>query len=120
MSSFPRMLEFKQKTVPHPQLLRWREWLSKYSFTVQIVKGKDNAIADFLSRPQKQNTPLPLTLTVFDKPFPLIFMMTSSPPPIPFDVPPEAFNSYQRNYIFNMLLEYQFRIIQKYEDSCAF
>ena len=53
MSAFPKMLEFKQKIVPHPQLLRWKEWFSKYSFTIQTVKEKDNVIADFLSRPQK-------------------------------------------------------------------
>ena len=49
------MLEFKQKIVPHPQLLRWQEWFSKYSFTIQTVKGKDNVITNFLSQPQKQN-----------------------------------------------------------------
>ena len=83
-------------------------------------KGKDNMIADFLSRPQKKNIPLPLTLIIFDKPPPLIFMMTPSPPLIPFDVPTEAFNSHQMNYSFNMLLKYQSKIIQKYRDSCAF
>ena len=77
-------------------------------------------IAYFLSRPQKQNTSLPLTLTIFDKSLPLIFMMTSSLPPIPFDVPLEALNSHKRNYPVNMLLEYQSRIIQKYGDSCVF
>ncbi|KAG8489635.1 hypothetical protein CXB51_017679 [Gossypium anomalum] len=28
MSSFSQMLKFKQKTIPHPQLLRWAEWFS--------------------------------------------------------------------------------------------
>ena len=122
MSAFPRMLEFKQKTVPHPQLLHWQEWFSKYSFTIQTKTGKDNIVADFLSQPQKQNIPLPLTLTIFDKPLPLIFMMTPSlsPPSVIFGVQPEAFNSHQRNYSFNMLLKYQSRIVQKYGDSYAF
>ncbi|ESQ44801.1 hypothetical protein EUTSA_v10003399mg, partial [Eutrema salsugineum] len=31
MSSFPKMLQFKQKMVPHQQLLRWSEWFSKLS-----------------------------------------------------------------------------------------
>ncbi|KAA3470096.1 polyprotein [Gossypium australe] len=39
MSSFPQMLKFRQKIVLHPQLLRH-------------IKGKDNILADFLSRPK--------------------------------------------------------------------
>ncbi|KAA3479586.1 polyprotein [Gossypium australe] len=54
MSSFPQMLEFKQKTVPHPQLLRWAEWFSKYSFDVKHIKGKTNVLADLLTRPTKE------------------------------------------------------------------
>ena len=115
MSAFPRMLEFRQKTVPHTKLLRWQEWFSKYSFTVQTIKRKDNVIADFLSRPQKQNPPL--AFTVFDKSIPLLFMV--SPIPVPFDVPPKAFRSPQRNYSYNMLFKYQSRIIQQHGDSCT-
>ncbi|MBA0762904.1 hypothetical protein Gotri_012451 [Gossypium trilobum] len=51
MSSFPKMLKFKQKDIPHPQLLRWSEWFSKYSFDVKHIKGKTNVLADILSRP---------------------------------------------------------------------
>ena len=50
-SSFPKMLEFKGKTLPHPQLLRWKEWFSKYDFEVEHIKGEDNLIPDLLSRP---------------------------------------------------------------------
>ncbi|KAK9043368.1 hypothetical protein V6N11_071713 [Hibiscus sabdariffa] len=50
MSSFPQMLKFKQKTVPHPQLLRWAEWFSKFSFDCKHIKGKTNVLADLLTR----------------------------------------------------------------------
>ncbi|KAL4281917.1 hypothetical protein GQ457_03G000800 [Hibiscus cannabinus] len=52
MSSFPQMLRFKQKTVPHPQLLRWAEWFSKFSFDCKHIKGKTNVLADLLTRPK--------------------------------------------------------------------
>ncbi|MBA0640088.1 hypothetical protein Goklo_023061 [Gossypium klotzschianum] len=51
MFSFPKMLKFKQKEIPHPQLLRWSEWFSKYSFDVKHIKGKTNVLADILTRP---------------------------------------------------------------------
>ncbi|KAG8472716.1 hypothetical protein CXB51_034748 [Gossypium anomalum] len=54
MSSFPKMLKFKQKTVPHPQLLRWAQWFSEYSFDTKHIKGKENVLADFLSRPKPE------------------------------------------------------------------
>ncbi|CDP19016.1 unnamed protein product [Coffea canephora] len=50
MGSFPKMLHFKQKSVPHPQLLRWSAWFSQYSFDVKHIKGKKNIVADFFSR----------------------------------------------------------------------
>ena len=53
MASFPNMIRFKQRQIPHPQLLRWAEWFSKYSFEVIHLKGKNNVLADFLSRPRK-------------------------------------------------------------------
>lgn len=51
MTSFPKMLQFKQMMIPNPQLLRWSDWFSQWSFDVIHVKGKDNVIADFFSRP---------------------------------------------------------------------
>lgn len=51
MSSFPRMLEFKRKMLPQPQLLRWENWFSQWKFTVKHIKGTSNVLADFLSRP---------------------------------------------------------------------
>ncbi|KAK8512148.1 hypothetical protein V6N12_031876 [Hibiscus sabdariffa] len=56
MSSFPQMLKFKQKTVPHPQLLRGAEWFSKYSFECKHIKGKTNVLADLLTRPKPNKT----------------------------------------------------------------
>lgn len=54
MSSFLKKLKFKQKEVPHPQLLRWSEWFSKYSFDVKHIKEKTNVLADFLTRQPKK------------------------------------------------------------------
>ena len=50
MSSFPKMLQFKRKMLPHPQLLRWSNWFSQWSFQVKHIKGKNNLITDYLSR----------------------------------------------------------------------
>ncbi|KAK8535312.1 hypothetical protein V6N12_056834 [Hibiscus sabdariffa] len=58
MSSFPQMLKFKQKTVPHPQLLRWAEWFSKYSFECKHIKGITNVLADLLTRPNSNQIQL--------------------------------------------------------------
>nr|GEY79063.1 putative reverse transcriptase domain, viral movement protein [Tanacetum cinerariifolium] len=52
MSSFPRMLQFKKKMLPHAQLLRWSNWFSQWKFTVKHIKGTENVLADFLSRPK--------------------------------------------------------------------
>ncbi|PKI32407.1 hypothetical protein CRG98_047204, partial [Punica granatum] len=50
ISSFPKMLQFKQKQLPHPQLLRWAEWFYKFDFEVKHIKGKHNMLPNFLSR----------------------------------------------------------------------
>ena len=50
MSSFPKMLQFKRKMLLHPQLLRWSNWFSQWSFQVKHIKGKDNLITDYLSK----------------------------------------------------------------------
>nr|GEX45901.1 serine carboxypeptidase-like 13 isoform X1 [Tanacetum cinerariifolium] len=52
MSSFLRMLQFKRKMLPHAQLLRWSNWFSQWKFTVKHIKGTENVLADFLSRPK--------------------------------------------------------------------
>ncbi|KAK8494604.1 hypothetical protein V6N11_064766 [Hibiscus sabdariffa] len=56
MSSFPQMIKFKQKIIPNPQLLRWAEWFSKYSFDCKHIKGKTNVLADLLTRPKQNQT----------------------------------------------------------------
>ena len=67
MSSFPKMLQFKRKMLPHPQLLRWSNWFSQWSFQVKHIKGKDNLISDYLSRkpPVLNTTIIPPPLCVY-------------------------------------------------------
>ena len=67
MSSFPKMLQFKRKMLPHPQLLRWLNWFSQWSFQVKHIKGKDNLITDYLSRkpPALSTTIIPPPLCVY-------------------------------------------------------
>ena len=50
MPSFPKMLQFKRKMLPHPQLLRWSNWFSQWSFQVKHIKGKDNLITYYFFR----------------------------------------------------------------------
>jgi len=52
-SSFPKMLELKNKVPPSPQILRLKEWFSRYDFTVKYIKGNKNVIPDYLSRPKE-------------------------------------------------------------------
>ncbi|OMO64224.1 hypothetical protein COLO4_32095 [Corchorus olitorius] len=40
MAAFDQMLDVKKKTVPNPQLLRWSQWFTCYSFTTRHIKGK--------------------------------------------------------------------------------
>jgi hypothetical protein len=72
-SSFPKMLQFRRKILPHPQLLRLAEWFSKYTFTVEHIKRTKNLIPDMLTRPPKSQKLL----------LPLILMASSSNPPPP-------------------------------------
>ncbi|MBA0786987.1 hypothetical protein Gotri_026544, partial [Gossypium trilobum] len=90
MSSFPKMLQFKQKEVPHPQLLRWAKWFSKFTFDVVYIKGKHNVLADILSRPPKFSAQVHHPVEVF------MFQPSSSKekgkkktqqPPSPFSLP---------------------------------
>ena len=50
-SSFPRIFDFKNKLLLDKQLLNLKTWFSKYDFTVQHIKGKQNLIPDFLTHP---------------------------------------------------------------------
>jgi len=47
------MLELKNKVPPSPQILRLKEWFSRYDFTVKHIKGNKNVIPDYLSRPKE-------------------------------------------------------------------
>ncbi|MBA0754682.1 hypothetical protein Gogos_020830 [Gossypium gossypioides] len=86
------MLQFKQKEVPHPQLLRWAEWFSRFAFDVVNIKGKGNVLADILTRlPETKplETSVPKLVEVF------MFQPSSSKgkkkqtqqPPSPFSIP---------------------------------
>ncbi|KAH9649415.1 hypothetical protein KPL70_025981 [Citrus sinensis] len=72
-SSFPKVLQFKGKTIPNSQLLRLQEWFSRYEFDVAHIKGQKNLIPDFLSRIQTPASPIFYTSLVFP-----IFMATRS------------------------------------------
>ncbi|KAL5855064.1 hypothetical protein ACOSQ4_004866 [Xanthoceras sorbifolium] len=50
-SSFPRVLEFKNKVPPDPLLLRLKSWFERYDFHTSHIKGSQNLIPDMLSRP---------------------------------------------------------------------
>lgn len=52
-SSFPKILEFKNKMPPDPQTLHLKNWFSIYDFSVKHIKGTQNVIPDLLSRPMK-------------------------------------------------------------------
>jgi len=73
-SSFPKILEFKNKMPPDPQILRLKDWFSRYDFSFKHIKGKTNLIPDFLSRP---NNPIQMISTT--KEFNMIFMMDPLP-----------------------------------------
>lgn len=47
---FSAIMELKNKGVPEKQLLRLKDWFSKYLYTVQHIKGKENVVPDYLSR----------------------------------------------------------------------
>ena len=45
------LIYIDEKTYNNAKIKRWQEELSKYDFTVVHIKGEDNGIADWLSRP---------------------------------------------------------------------
>ena len=90
-SSFPKILEFRNKMIPEPQLLRLKDWFSKYQFTVQHIPGKSNILADFLSRPKKT---FPLLVSSVNTSIPLFMIGSSSPPEL------EQFSSISDAYLY--------------------
>ena len=75
-SSFPKILDFKNKTLPNKHLLRLKTWFSKYDFSVQHIKGDQNLIPDLLSKPWSSAS---LTLISSSGTVPVIFMISSLP-----------------------------------------
>ena len=75
-SSFPKILDFKDKTLPDKHLLRLKIWFSKYDFSVQHIKGDQNLIPDLLSRPSSSTT---FTFISSSVTVPVIFMTSSLP-----------------------------------------
>ncbi|MED6153552.1 hypothetical protein PIB30_103150, partial [Stylosanthes scabra] len=67
------MLDAKGKRLSYAQLLRWKDWFSRYKFTVKHIKGNHNIIADYLSRPNKDPPPKILHILTMENPrtFPL-------------------------------------------------
>ncbi|KAK4384627.1 polyprotein [Sesamum angolense] len=50
-TSFPKIMDLKNKGVPEPQLLRLKDWFSKYQFTVKHIKGDANlSLTSYLDR----------------------------------------------------------------------
>ncbi|KAH9769451.1 hypothetical protein KPL71_012007 [Citrus sinensis] len=46
-----KIFNFKNKLLPDKQLLNLKTWFAKYDFIVQHIKGNQNLIPDFLTRP---------------------------------------------------------------------
>ncbi|KAK0576587.1 hypothetical protein LWI29_020181 [Acer saccharum] len=78
-SSFPKVLDFRNKIPPNPLLLRLKDWFARYDFTVRHVKGHHNIIADMLSRPPPTKPPLTHLITPTGH-YPLIYMASPAGP----------------------------------------
>ncbi|KAK0580148.1 hypothetical protein LWI29_037057 [Acer saccharum] len=97
-SSFPKILDFRNKIPPNPLLLRLKDWFARYDFNVRHVKGHHNIIADMLSRP-----PLTHLITPIGH-YPLIFMTSpagpssSSPAIHDYSFPPELLATLPPNH----------------------
>ena len=104
-SSFPKILEFKNKMPPDPQTLRLKDWFSRYDFSVKHIKGTQNVIPDLLSRPMK-----PIQIITAKHTFPLILMVKplpdhasttrNLPPGITVSSSPSQLKQYARNNLF--------------------
>ncbi|XP_048229558.1 uncharacterized protein LOC125370028 [Ricinus communis] len=116
-SSFSKILESNQKTLPEPQLLRLKSWFSIYDFEVQHIKGTRNLIPDFLSRlskPQPKHQPIVLLTSTVN--LPIIFMASSSsknplqppsPPDLPTNLTTRQVNDFAKNMLFHYLATIQ-------------
>ena len=70
-----RMLKNKKVT---PQLLRLAAWFDQYSFDIKHIKGKDNVIPDYLSRPINSQPEQPQNNSQVIPFIPSIYTMASS------------------------------------------
>lgn len=122
MSSFPNMLKFKQKDVPHPQLLRWSEWFSKYFFDCKHIKGKTNVLADFLTRPSKEvmmySSSASSSKSKQVKDSQSVFSM---PPNLNPNIPPEVLKLVLEKKFYSkardMIFEYQLEVFREHGGS---
>ncbi|KAI5422112.1 hypothetical protein KIW84_045531 [Lathyrus oleraceus] len=104
-SSFPMILEFKNKMTPDPQTLCLKDWFSRYDFSVKHIKETQNMIPDLLSRPMK-----PVQIITAKHTFPLILMVRplpvhasitrNLPPGITVSSSPSQLKQYARNNLF--------------------
>jgi hypothetical protein len=95
-SSFPKILDLKNKMIPNPQLLQLKDWFSKYQFTVQHIKGKTNILVDLLSRPKQ----LSLFLSSIHKPILMFMIRHHWPPKLHIFSSLASVESYAYSYIF--------------------
>ncbi|KAL5752683.1 hypothetical protein ACOSQ2_023190 [Xanthoceras sorbifolium] len=51
-SSFPHVLNLKNKVPPGPLLLQLKSWFERYDFHTSHIKGSQNIIPDMFSRPK--------------------------------------------------------------------
>jgi len=110
LKAFPRMLNFKAKKIPHPQLLRLQEWFSQFDFHVEHIPGQKNFLADFLSRPR--NPDIPVIAMV--NPFP------THPPVYPPTWTPDHLHSARKDELLKQsLLFHQSQTIQ-HEGFCLY
>ncbi|KAL5813034.1 hypothetical protein ACOSQ3_027984 [Xanthoceras sorbifolium] len=85
-SSFPRVLNFKNKVPPDPLLLRFKSWFERYDFQTSHIKGSQNIIPDMLSRPKHIQLISPTSV------IPVIYSFS----------PTMAEPSYEPSYILNL------------------
>ena len=55
--SFPKILDYRNKTLLDKQFLRLKNWFTMYDFTVQYIKGDKNLIPNLISRPPPKLIP---------------------------------------------------------------
>lgn len=104
-SSFPKILEFKNKMQPDPQTLRLKDWFSRYDFSIKHIKGTQNVIPDLLSRPMKPIQIITakdtIHLILMVKPLPAHASITRNlPPGITVSSSPSQLKQYARNNHF--------------------